>query len=179
MKKLFLAVIAFSFSVIGVQAQSKNQGFTFGAGLDLSLPTGNFGTGYSFGIGGQVQGEYMLSDNLSGIGSVGYQSFIGKSQTIDFGGGPQSFKNPSAGLIPILVGARFYPSEQFFIGAQIGVGLLSFGGGGGSTSGFDYFPQIGYNAGPIQFALGYNGVSVTGGTLAHLQLSAVYRFGGD
>lgn len=180
MKKLFLAVIAFSFSVIGVQAQSssKSGGFKFGVGLDLALPTGNFGTISTFGIGGQVQGEYMLADNISGIASVGYQSFAGKSY--DFGGGV-SGKYPSTGLIPILVGARFYPSEQFFVGAQIGVGLLheSFQGVSSSTSGFDYLPQVGYVAGPLQFTLGYNGASASGGTFSSVQLSAVYTFGGN
>src|ERR1700733_16258233 len=160
MKKLLLAVTAFSLFSIGVhaQAQSKQGAFTFGAGLNLALPIGNFGDGYSFGIGGQVQGEYMLADNISGIASVGYTSFSGK--TID------GFKDPSASLIPILVGGRFYPAEQFFVGVQIGVGLYHVsaadGFPGGNTSGFDYYPQVGYNAGPMQFTLGYNGVSVTG-----------------
>ncbi len=137
----------------------------------------NFGTVTSFGIGGQVQGEYMLADNISGIGSVGYQSFIGKSFPDGSGG---TFKY-SYGLIPILVGARFYPSEQFFVGAQIGVGLLhaSVAGISANTSGFDYLPQVGYVAGPLQFTLGYNGVSASGGTFSSLQLSAVYTFGGD
>src|ERR1700722_10876411 len=132
MKKLFLAVTAFALLSIGANAQStKSQGFVFGAGLNLALPTGNFGTSYSFGIGGQIQGEDMLSDNISGIASVGYTSFIGKTVSFPDGlGGTQSFKVPSSGLIPILVGARFYPSEQFFVGVQIGVGLLSTSGGG-------------------------------------------------
>jgi Outer membrane protein beta-barrel domain len=179
MKKLFLAVIAFSLSIVGVQAQSqaKTGGFKFGVGVDLALPTGNFGTVTSFGIGGQVQGEYMLADNISGIASVGYQSFIGKSFPDGAGG---TFKY-SYGLIPILVGARFYPSEQFFVGAQIGVGLLhaSFQGISANSSGFDYLPQVGYVAGPLQFTLGYNGVSASGGTFGSLQLSAVYTFGGN
>jgi hypothetical protein len=179
MKKLLLAAIVFSILTIGAQAQSqaKSGGFKFGVGLDLALPTGNFGTVTSFGIGGQVQGELMLADNISGIASVGYQSFLGKSFPDGAGG---TFKY-SYGLIPILVGARFYPSEQFFVGAQIGVGLLhaSYSGLSSNTSGFDYLPQVGYVAGPLQFTLGYNGVSASGGTFGSMQLSAVYTFGGE
>ncbi len=177
MKKLFLVVTAFSLLTVGVQAQSKQQGVTFGIGPNFHLPLGDFGTGYSFGIGGTVQVELPLADNVKGVGSVGYTSFLGKTQTFDFGAGPQSFKNPSLGLIPILVGARFYPSEQFFVGAQIGLGLLS--GGGSSTSGFDYLPQVGYDAGTLQFILGYNGISKNGSSFSSLQLTALYKFGGN
>jgi hypothetical protein len=150
MKKLLLAAIVLSSLSIGAQAQSqsKSGGFKFGVGIDLALPTGNFGTTSSFGFGGQVQGEYMLADNISGIASVGYQSFGGKT----INDGSFSFKYPTTSLIPILVGARFFPSEQFFVGAQIGVGLLhaSADGVSANSSGFDYLPQVGYVAGPLQ-----------------------------
>ena len=179
MKKLLLVVIVFTLSVIGVQAQSKDQSFTFGGGVHLALPTGDFGNGWSFGLGVQLQGELKLADNITGVGTVGYTSFFGKSQTIDLGAGPVSYKAPSVGLIPILVGARFYPSESFFLGAQIGYGIFTNTGSGSGSSGFDYYPQIGYNASSFQFILGYNAVSVTGGTLAHVGLTGIYKFGGN
>lgn len=174
MKKIVLGFVACLIFTVAAhaQAQSKTGSFNFGAGINLAVPTGTFGTAWSFGIGAQAQGEYMFSDNLSGVASVGYTDFLGKTQNI---GGFQ-FKTPSVGLIPLLVGARFYPSEQFFVGAQIGFGILS--GSGSSTSGFDYYPQVGYVTGPLQFILGYNGLSVTGGTYNHIGLTALYQFGG-
>jgi hypothetical protein len=183
MKKLLLVVAVFALSVIGVQAQSKAQGPTFGIGPNLALPLGDFGKGFSFGLGATAQVEIPLSDNLKGVGSVGYTSFFGKTITasyVDPISGQtvtSNFKNPSVGLIPILVGARFYPSEQFFIGAQIGLGILT--GGGSSTSAFDYYPQIGYDAGQLQFILGYNGLSKNGETNSHVGLTALYKFGGN
>jgi hypothetical protein len=131
-----------------------------------------------------LQGEYSFADQLSGVASVGYSNFFGKTQTFSYtdplGGGTvtQSIKNPNIGLIPILVGARFYPVENFFIGAQIGYGIFTNTGSNSNNGGFDYYPQIGYNMSMIQLILGYNAVNLNGGSLAHLGLTGIYKFGG-
>ncbi|HXB94169.1 MAG TPA: hypothetical protein VNU70_03385 [Puia sp.] len=155
-----------------------NQGdLLFGAGVRLGLPTGNFHLSHSFGIGAEIQAEYAFTDQLSGIATTGYTDFIGKTATYSDGfGGTYTAKSPSVGQIPILVGARFYPSEQFFVGAQVGFGFYT--GGGSSTSGFEYRPQVGYNADQFQVILSYDGTSVTGGTLGYVGLTAVFKFGG-
>lgn len=179
MKKCLLILAISTVSFLGAQAQTNKEGFTFGGGINLALPLGDFKTSHSFGIGAQLQGEYMFSENLSAVATTGYTSFFGKSQTFDNGlGGTTTYKAPSAGLIPILVGARFYPSEQFFVGAQIGYGIFT-GGGGNAPKGFEYRPQVGFNAESFQVILHYDGVSVTGGTLSHLGLTGIYKFGGN
>jgi len=180
MKKLVL-VLATGISLVSAKAQ-KMEGFKFGAGIEAALPLGDFKTTHSFGIGGQLQGEYAFSDNLTGIATTGYTSYFGKTftDTYSLGGTnySQSFKSPSVGHIPILVGARFYPSESIFVGAQIGYGIFT-GGGGSNPTGFEYRPQVGYNMDNFQVALSYDGVSVTGGTLSHLGLTGIYVFGGN
>lgn len=173
MKKL-LFVLAFTTILASVtRAQSANT-FTFGGGLHLALPLGDFGTAYSFGIGGELQGEFGLADNISGVVTTGYTSFLGKS--IDDGQGG-SYKVPAVGLIPILAGARFYPDKMFFIGFQAGYGILT--GGGSSTGAFDYRPSAGVNLDQIQFILSYNGLSKSGETSSSLGVSAIYKFGGS
>jgi hypothetical protein len=179
MKKKYLLVVAFSLSMIGAQAQATEQEFTFGAGVHVGLPTGDFGKAWSFGLGVQLQGEYKFADNITGVATTGYTNFFGKTQTVITPGGPFSAKAPNIGLIPILVGARFYPAEQFFVGVQVGYGIFTNTGSSTGSSGFDYYPQIGYNLPGFQFILGYNGVSVTGGTLAHIGLTGIYKFGGN
>jgi len=173
MKKQLLILAVLFLSITAVNAQSKSDdGVVFGGGVNLALPIGNnFSTYYSFGIGLKVQAEKMFTDQVSGIGSIGYTDFFAKS--FDDGSG-NSVKASAFGLIPILVGARYYASTNFFIGAQIGLGIGT--GGGSSTSGFDYLPQIGYNADQYQVVLGYNGLSESGGTINHLDLSFVYKF---
>ncbi|HVS95511.1 MAG TPA: hypothetical protein VHE54_03465 [Puia sp.] len=173
MKKTILASIVLLFSVCFAQAQMVQGDFTFGAGINVGLPTGDFGTINSFGIGAQLQGEYAFSNQLSAVATTGYTDFFGKTFNTGFG----SFKAPSLGHIPILVGARFYPAEQIFLGAQIGYGLYT--GGGSSSSGFEYRPQVGYNADQFQVILSYDATSVTGGTFGYMGLTGIYKFGGN
>jgi hypothetical protein len=179
MKKLALVLTVFTASIIGVKAQSSgSQGeFTFGAGINAALPIGDFHLTHSFGIGVHLQGEYAFSDQLKGVATTGYTSFFGKTFSYDDGSGNTfSMKVPAVGQIPVLVGARFYPASSFFVGAQVGVGIFT--GSGNSQSGFEYLPQVGYDAGQIQIIGAYDGTSVTGGTLSSISLSAVYKFGG-
>ncbi len=172
MKKVFLAATFVVASFMGAYAQPA-EGFKFGAGVRASLPIGDMSDGYSFGIGAELQGEYGISDMISAVGTTGYTSFFGKKFDIP---GVGSVKNDALGYIPILVGARVYPSTNFFIGAQVGYGILT---GSGSEGAFNYQPQVGYNAETFQVALNYNGLSKSGSTLSHLGLTAIYKFGGN
>jgi hypothetical protein len=176
MKKLLLILTISCISIITVNAQSKSDaGIVWGAGLNLGLPLGNFGDISTFGIGVKLQGEKMFTDQVSGLASIGYTDFFGKSTTLDFGNGPQTYKYPSVSLIPILVGGRYYASPTFFLGAEIGVAFLS-GGSGSGSSGFDIKPQAGYNTDMYQIVIAYNVVSESGGSLDHLDLSFIYKF---
>ena len=176
MKKLLLSLTIICASFITSKAQMAQGDFKFGVGVHFGLPVGDLHNVTSLGIGGEVQGEYAFSENLTGVATSGYTYFIGKSFDNGLGG---TYKI-NYGHIPVLVGARFYPSEQFFVGAQIGYGHYSASSQGVSSSsgGFEYRPQVGYNADPVQFILSYDGTSVTGGTLSQIGLSAIYTFGG-
>jgi len=63
MKKVILAVAIIFVSFINANAQP-TEGFAFGAGIRLGLPIGDFGDVSSFGIGGELQGEYGFSDKI-------------------------------------------------------------------------------------------------------------------
>lgn len=171
MKKVFLVA---TLVVVGfLTANAQNTGFRFGAGLHLGLPIGDWADYWSVGIGVEAQGEYMFSEKVSGVLNSGYTSFAGKK--IDVGLGEQQKVDP-VGLIPIMAGVRVYPAPQFFIGARAGLGILT--GNGESTSAFQYRPEIGYNGGPIQIALGFNGLSKDGESNSFIGLTAIYVFGG-
>ncbi|MGZ8517137.1 MAG: hypothetical protein ACXWWD_07300 [Chitinophagaceae bacterium] len=172
MKKLFLVATFVVAGFVGAYAQP-TEGFSFGAGIRLGLPIGDFADFSSFGVGGELQGEYGFSDMVSGILTTGYTSFFGKDYDIPGGG---TIKGESTGYIPILAGIRVYPSTNFFIGAQAGYGILT--GGGDSEGAFNYQPQIGYNGEKFQLALNYNGLSKDGSTLSHIGLTGIFKFGG-
>jgi hypothetical protein len=173
MKKLFLAASFIIAGFISANAQP-SEGFTFGAGIRLGLPIGDFGDVSSFGVGAELQGEYGFSDMVSGVGTIGYTNFFGKDYDVP---GLGTIKGESTGYIPILVGARVYPSTSFFIGAQLGYGILT--GNGESSGAFNYQPQIGYNGERFQLALNYNGLSKDGSTLSHIGLTGIFKFGGN
>lgn len=172
MKKVFLATVFVVAGFIGAYAQP-TEGFTFGAGVRLGLPIGDFADFSSFGVGGELQGEYGFSDMFSGIITTGYTSFFGKDYDVP---GFGTVKGESTGYIPILVGVRVYPSTNFFVGGQLGYGIFT--GGGSSEGAFNYQPQIGYNASNFQLALNYNALSKNGFTTSHIGLTGIFKFGG-
>lgn len=166
-KVIFVALILAT--AVAVNAQSKTaKDVQFGGGLRLALPIGNFHLSHSVGVGAELQAEYKLSPQASLTGTTGYTNFLGKSES--YGG--YKYKYKSVGYIPILVGARFYPSENVFIGGKAGYGILT---GGGASGAFNFEPQVGYNADKFQLAAGYNAL-VDNGTLGHLGVTAVYKF---
>ena len=169
MKKIAVVLTVITFSLIGKQskAQKSSEEFHFAAGLNIGLPVGDAHDLSSFVLGGKLQGEYNFTQNVSGVATTGYDHYFGK----DLGGGVKV----NYGVIPIIVGPRFYPSENFFVGAQLGLGVLT---GDASGSGFAYAPQVGYNSDEFQAILAYNGVSKSGGTIAHIGLTFLYKFGG-
>lgn len=172
MKKVLFVFAIAVLSLGSANAQEAAAGgFHFGGGLRLALPMGDMADFQGFGIGAELQGEYMFSDMVSGTITTGYTSFTGKD--VDFGGGITA-KSDAMGYIPILAGVRVYPSPTFFIGAKVGYGILT--GGGSSDGAFNYEPQIGYNGTKIQVALGYNGLSKEGSTMSHIALTGIYKF---
>jgi hypothetical protein len=171
MKKLILAATFVVAGFVGTNAQAP-EGFQFGAGLRVGLPVGDFGDTHSFGIGGEVQGEYGFSETFSGVVTSGYNHFMGKKETI-FG---VEVEFESVGYVPILAGIRYYPAPSFFVGAQAGYGLLF--GNGESEGAFNYQPQVGYNGSSFQVALSYNAMSKDGSTLGHIGLTGIFKFGG-
>lgn len=165
MRKIFLlALLTTCFAAAKAQDKSSASaaGFHFAAGLDLALPVGDLSDVESFGIGAEIQPEYNISDEASFVGSTGYTRYIAKK---DFDG---------VGFIPVLVGARYYPTPSFFVGGKVGLGIFT--GSGDSESSFAYQPQIGYNASKVQLALSYNGWNKDNINFSSLSLSLLYKF---
>ena len=167
MKKLLLA-IAFVSLVFITKAQSDASRFHVGIGPTVALPIGDFANAYSFGIGGEVQGEYIFSEKFSSIFNTDFIYFKGKK-------GFNFLYRDYFYSIPILLGVRTYPIRQFFIGAKAGVNIST--GLGNSYVDFAYRPEIGYNGRTIQVAFNFNSSINHGYSSNHLDLTAIYVFG--
>lgn len=161
-KVLFVfAVVAASLAANAQSTSSTETGFKFGIGPKVGIVVGDFDQVLSLAFGGEVLGEYKFSPQASAIISAGYTNYSGKN---NFG---------STGFVPVLVGARFYPSSQVFIGGRLGASFNTESGGG---TWFTYEPQVGYNGGKFQLALGYNAASKNSVTLANLGLTGIIKF---
>lgn len=170
-KVLFLfALIALVQVARAQQTNALAKGFHLGAGINAGLPVGDFNETHSFGIGAEIQGEYVLLDKLSIFGSTGYTNFFGKKFDTEEG---EYFKVDNVGAIPVLAGARFYPTPKFFVGGKLGISILT--GGGESETAFTYQPQVGYNAEKFQANLGLNSMSSDGLTFSNLSLTFLYK----
>src|SRR5688572_16481453 len=125
MKKVLASVVACMALLTIVQAQK----FTIGAGANVGLPLGDAADISSVTVGGELQGEYQFNKTISAVFTTGYTHFIGK----DFEGIKFNY-----GVVPLLAGARFYPSAKVFIGGQLGYGFFT---GDADGEGFAYRPQ--------------------------------------
>lgn len=171
MKKVFLiaALAAVSFSGFA-QDKTEAKNLTFSVGLEAAIPFGDFADSYSFGIGGSVQGDYKVADQVAITLNAGYITYAGKS--FDLGQGI-SFKPKALGLIPVLAGVKYHFSDNIYASAQAG---LSFASGSGSGSNFTYAPGVGFKFSQFDILAKFTGISATGGSLNSFGLRAAYNF---
>jgi hypothetical protein len=177
-KILLLTTLSLSVFAASVKAQEKG-GFKLGVGPVGAIPFGSLGDYNSIGIGGEAQAAYGITDNFAAFVQSGYSTFFGKTYTFKspIPGIPDvSTKGSSLGFVPMLAGVRYHNSG-FSIGGAIGYGLFT--GGGSSSGGFAYSPQIGYSIGPVDIIAHYTGVSRSGGSASFAGLKVFINFIGN
>lgn len=170
MKKVILPVL-FSIMLFSVQAQKRTSGnFSFAAGVNLGFPVGDFSDSHSVGPGFILQPEYHVDNMFSIYGSTGFTNYFGKKPDLP----PfADFKYKDQGVIPIVAGPKFNITPQFFLGAKLGVAILT---GATEGAGFNYQPQLGYEANKLIIDFGYNGISKENSTLSSFSLGVLYKF---
>ena len=162
MKKLFLfaALAVFGFSNVNAQEEG------FKLGVTLALPMGDAGDGWSFGATLDATYLFDVADSFQLGATTGYQHFFGKTEEIDMGVfGTVEVEFDDAQFIPLAASARFYASEDFFFGADLGYAL---GLNEGNDGGFYYRPKVGYNLGGASILASYSGVSMDGFTFSYV-----------
>lgn len=162
-----------------VTASSSYAQGRFSVGGNLGLPLGDFSNYYSFGFGASGAYEANITDKLNWTATVGILSFSGK--TVDYGSGPISV--PSATLIPILGGVKYYVNEMFngfYVSGQLGFTStsVSYGGITASSTDFSFAPGVGYHLTNIDIGAAYNIISSSGSSTDWLGVRVAYVFGG-
>ncbi|MEJ7559908.1 MAG: hypothetical protein WKF66_16470 [Pedobacter sp.] len=179
MKKLFLSIaIAGLLGFSSVSAQTKDVAMTgskIGIGAEFAFPTGQFGDYYNFGYGASLQFQTPITNRLKFIATGGYLTFKGKDNiTI----GTETGTLPIYGVVPLKVGARYFLSENFYAGGELGGAIATTFGSG---NGFIYTPHIGVefpvaDKSTIDFGARYEAWS-NNGTRKFVGLRLAYNFG--
>ncbi|OCK42301.1 hypothetical protein BA195_11810 [Tenacibaculum soleae] len=143
MKKLLflVAVVAASFT-----ANAQGQ---FNAGVNLGLPVGDASDTSSFAFGIEANYLFEVSDEFKVGPTASYVHFLGKD----------GLDAPS--FLPLGGAARYSVSDEFVVGADLGLAL---GMANASGSSFFYRPMVGYNISETMMVqASYMGMSVDSG----------------
>jgi opacity protein-like surface antigen len=191
MKKFAYIFVAIALLSLAGGCAAYAQQMSLGVNAEFGLPMGTFSDISDLGIGGTALFGYQIDPNLTLTGRAGYISFSGKD--IDAG----SFKlKTSYGIIPILVGARYYftPEDTYRIygAAEVGLYMLSVSASTtvmgysvdvtSSETKFGFAPTVG-----AQFKVGdnmnldahvnYSYISTEGDALTYLGIGVGLEFG--
>ncbi|MDG4945664.1 hypothetical protein NMK71_04490 [Weeksellaceae bacterium KMM 9713] len=148
---LFMLLIGFAFT----NAQSEGSNW-LKVGIHAGIPVGDAGDFSSFALG--VDAKYQFLDLESfGIGvATGYTNYFGKE--MDIAG--YKVDMDDFGVVPVAALFRYYPTQNFFVGADLGYGFLV--GDNVDGGGFYYRPEVGYHNNDWNIFAYYAGVSDNG-----------------
>jgi len=156
-KTLLIAVLA----VFGLGV-SNAQEAGIKIGVTAALPVGELDEWYTFGVGLDVSYLWEVGDGFLLGATTGYNHYF--KEELDFGFGTVT-EAVDFQFIPLAASARYYISDGFFAGTDLGYAL---GIGDGAGSGFYYRPKVGYSLNSLGFHLSYGGVSIDGGSFSFL-----------
>ncbi|RYE35688.1 MAG: hypothetical protein EOP42_06130 [Sphingobacteriaceae bacterium] len=156
MKNLFkiatlsLAIAGLSFSA---KAQTVKTTTTTGNGVRLSIgvesgiPVGTLADTHDWNLGGSIQADIPVATSLFVTANAGFNNFFGKT----YNSGILSGKAPNINLIPVKVGLKYFPVENFYVQGEAGASFIANKDKIGATesTAFTYAPQIG-----VQFPVG-------------------------
>jgi hypothetical protein len=153
--KISALVVAFAGFALSAKAQTtpttsskstSSNGIILSVGVDAGIPTGNLNNGYNWNIGGSVQADIPVANQLFVTVNAGYNSIQGKSNAYGTG-----LTATNIQLLPVKAGLKFFPVNNFYIQGDAGAGfaLNKSSLGFTNTAAFIYAPQVGY-----QFPLG-------------------------
>jgi hypothetical protein len=148
MKKVLL-IAALAVFGLGV---SNAQEAGFKLGVSAALPMGDMGDVTTFGFGIDAAYLWEISDEFHVGAATGYYHFFGDDLDLGMFG---TIEMPDFQFIPLAATARYYVSEEFFVGADLGYGMAIGDYDGGD---FYYRPKVGYSFGSVAAHVSYAGI---------------------
>ncbi len=158
MKKLLVATTIL-FTAIAVKAQQSD--LIFGVGLDIGIPAHNL-SGSSMAVGADFMALYKISKAAAVTGDIGYTALFGKNGA------------STTNIVPIRVGLRYYPVNEFYLAAKIGAGFISSPGNSITSTAYSF--GAGYAISPnLEIGASYDGYDKNG-TVGLVNLRLGYFF---
>jgi hypothetical protein len=155
MKKIIITSLFLTCTLLLTAQKNSDSKINFNVGAELGFATGLLNEAYSITYGATAQIEYQINDKTRVTANSGIQQFVGRKIP------GTSLKNQSNSVIPILAGAKYYLSDNFFGSAQLGVSLFT--GKVGATK-FTYMPGLGFKINDkVEAMVKYTGYSDFGG----------------
>ncbi|MFI0429433.1 outer membrane beta-barrel protein [Mariniflexile sp. HMF6888] len=163
MKKLFLLPIFAIFAILNMSAQGD-----LNAGINLGLPIGDAGDGWTFNVTLDVNYLWDAGENFKAGVATGYSHSFGDSIETGFG----TIDVDDAQFLPVAGAARFAISDKFTLGADLGYAI---GIDEGNDGGFYYAPRVQYAISEsLDVVFAYRGVSLDGGSFDVLTLGVEF-----
>jgi hypothetical protein len=162
----FSSVVLFVIGLSSIYNHSFGQAMRRGSlGLEVGFPTGKGSENAGTGFGGSFRYEsaFKNSDNASWLFSVGYISF---PATVNL---PGFSVSGSTSIIPVTLGAKYYPNGSFngfYFGGEMGLAAISakvtvsgLGSASASENKFMFAPSVGYHFAGFDLTVRYNAIT--------------------
>jgi hypothetical protein len=154
MKNLFkisilsLAIVGLSFSAKAQTTTSTttpstrtNKAIRLSIGPDAGIPIGTLSDTHNWNLGGSIQADFPIATGLDVTANAGFNNFFGKDYTV----GAITAKAADISLIPVKVGLKYFPVENFYVQGEAGASFIANKDKIGATesTAFTYAPQVG------------------------------------
>ena len=135
-------------------------GIRYSIGVDAGIPTGTFNNAYKWNLGGSVQADIPVANQLFVTVNAGYNNVFGETITGVVGGPSSTVEVPNLQLLPVKAGLKFFPVANFYIQGEAGAAFLLNKSDffNDKSVAFVYAPQIG-----VQFPVSANGNFIDAG----------------
>ncbi|MVN20131.1 outer membrane beta-barrel protein [Mucilaginibacter arboris] len=153
MKNLFkFSILSLAIAGLSYSAQAQNtttstpstrtsKAVRFSIGPDAGFPVGSLSNTHNWNLGGSIQADFPVATGLDVTANAGFNNFFGKDYKI----GPIDAKYNDINLIPVKVGLKYFPVENFYVQGEAGASFIANKNniGANQSAAFTYAPQIG------------------------------------
>ncbi|OOQ60619.1 hypothetical protein [Mucilaginibacter pedocola] len=130
MKVVFKTLtLSLAFAGISLAANAQTSTITksairYSIGVETGIPIAAFGDYRKLTLGGSIQADIPVANQLFITLNAGFNNHIGESVKGLVGGPDLAFKVPDLKLIPVKAGLKFFPTSNFYVQAEGGASFL-------------------------------------------------------